>query len=142
MKSYSASMFVSLLTSDQQQTNILDDLSQSSRDMNDLHYQDHATVTTAIPVAPMSDTDEHQMTPKVDTRETWSNNCDYLITTLGGLIGLGRFLSYLDQFHFHEADEKTTLFRLIVFVTYSCTRERLPVDDDDNNNETECDKIV
>ena len=89
MKSYSANMFVSLLTVDQQQHNNYDHFSQLSPDLNE-NNQDPST--TAIIVDKPSDVNERKILNEVDTRETWSTNFDYLITTLGGLIGLGKYL--------------------------------------------------
>ncbi|UJR37778.1 hypothetical protein I4U23_030470 [Adineta vaga] len=93
MKSYSASMFVSLLTTDQQekqhhqqQQNDFDDYSESSREIAELEPE---TNKTTIIVNNPSNSSRKPMLDVEDTRETWSNNCDYLITTLGGLIGLG-----------------------------------------------------
>ncbi|CAF0722025.1 unnamed protein product [Adineta steineri] len=94
MKSYSANVFVSLLTTDQQQQhqqqeqpqNNFDDYSESSRDINELDQE--LNLSTVIVNNP-SDSSTKAILNKEDTRETWSNNCDYLITTLGGLIGLG-----------------------------------------------------
>ncbi len=87
MKSYSATMFASLLTTDQQQhENNFDDYSESSRDITELDQEPN---TTTIIVNNPSDTSRKAILDENDTRETWTNNCDYLITTLGGLIGLG-----------------------------------------------------
>ncbi|CAF0970177.1 unnamed protein product [Adineta ricciae] len=92
MKSYSASMFVSLLTTDQQQQTPLqqrinfDDYSESSRDIAEVEPEPNATT---IIVNNPSNSSGKPILGEEDTRETWSNNCDYLITTLGGLIGLG-----------------------------------------------------
>lgn len=74
MKSYSANMFVSLLTIDQKQPDIYENFSQSSRT---------TTETEQVPNQNTTKSNEN------DSRETWSTNFDYLITTLGGLIGLG-----------------------------------------------------
>lgn len=85
MKSYSANMFVSLLTVDQEQANPVDRFSSSSSSSRQTTELDLPTRN--------SDRDEPTETeilPNNDQRETWSTNCDYLITTLGGLIGLGR----------------------------------------------------
>ncbi len=91
MKSYSANMFVSLLTTDQQQLNHFDHFSGSSRNLTELDHQlNPTTTTTAILIENSSNTNGKTITIVNDTRETWSNNCDYLITTLGGLIGLGQ----------------------------------------------------
>jgi len=88
MKSYSATMFASLLTTDQQQhENNFDDYSESSRDITELDQEPN---TTTIIVNNPSDTSRKAILDENDTRETWTNNCDYLITTLGGLIGLGK----------------------------------------------------
>jgi hypothetical protein len=86
MKSYSANVFASLLTTDQQQLNHFDHFSESSKNLTELNP---TRTTTTIIVDNSSNTNGKTITIVNDTRETWSNNCDYLITTLGGLIGLG-----------------------------------------------------
>lgn len=118
MKSYSTNMFVSLLTSEQQQANNLDGFPHSSRDVDDLHHQVTSTETTAVPLDEALDTNENQILAKVDTRETWSNNCDYLITTLGGLIGLGTFFSTLKYLNHNGDDaEKHLTYHLLILKT-------------------------
>ena len=89
MKSYSANVFVSLLTTDQQQRNHFDNLSGSSRNLTEPDQELNTTTTTTTLVDNSTNTNGKTITIIDDTRETWSNNCDYLITTLGGLIGLG-----------------------------------------------------
>jgi hypothetical protein len=81
-------MFVSLLTTDQQQQNEYDHFPELSCDITELHPEQD---TTVIIVDNPLNTNEKVVLNKEDTRETWSNNCDYLITTLGGLIGLGKY---------------------------------------------------
>ncbi len=88
MKSYSANMFVSLLTTDEQQHNNFDPFSESLRDITELDQESNATTTIIINNS--SNTNGKLISDEDDTRETWSNNFDYLITTLGGLIGLGK----------------------------------------------------
>jgi hypothetical protein len=88
MKSYSANVFVSLLTTDQQQRNHFDHLSGSSKNLTEPDQELNPTTTTIL-VDNSTNTNGKTITIIDDTRETWSNNCDYLITTLGGLIGLG-----------------------------------------------------
>jgi hypothetical protein len=88
MKSYSANMFVSLLTSDQQQQNNFDHFAESSRDITELNQEQNPTTT--IIVDHPSNIDRKTNLNEDDTRETWASNFDYLITTLGGLIGLGK----------------------------------------------------
>ena len=100
MKSYSASTFVSLLNTEQQQqqqqrpdenfehfSSPSPPSSVSSRNLTELN-QPLNLITT--------DTDENSTNTLGktinQTRETWSNSCDYLITTLGGLIGLGKLI--------------------------------------------------
>ena len=85
MKTYSASMFVSLLTSDHEQQNNLNEhcrrpaeLVQSNDESNTINANEN-----------LLETNQNQIQSNEDQRETWTNNCDYLITTLGGLIGLG-----------------------------------------------------
>lgn len=88
-------MFVSLLTTDQQQQQQtplqqrinFDDYSESSRDIAEVEPEPNATT---IIVNNPSNSSGKPILDEEDTRETWSNNCDYLITTLGGLIGLGK----------------------------------------------------
>lgn len=82
MKSYSASTFVSLLTIEPQQSN---NNSESSRDLTELNQPLNSITTNT----PENSSNTHEKTT-TETRETWSNSCDYLITTLGGLIGLGK----------------------------------------------------
>ena len=90
MKSYSANVFASLLTTDQQQQNNFDHFSESSRDITELNQEPNPTTT--IIVDNPSNTNIKTILNEDDTRETWSTNFDYLITTLGGLIGLGKYL--------------------------------------------------
>ncbi len=90
MKSYSANMFVSLLTTDQQQQNNFDHFSESSRDITEINQEPNTTTT--IIVDNPSNTNIKTILNEDDTRETWATNFDYLITTLGGLIGLGKYL--------------------------------------------------
>ena len=82
-------MFVSLLTTEQQQQQQqqehVDRLTDSSRGITEIHLESEPTSIIIVDGAASS----HG--PKEDTRETWSSNCDYLITTLGGLIGLGTY---------------------------------------------------
>lgn len=84
MKSYSTTMFISLLTTDQQQENNFD------------HFPDLSTnQTESNTIDSTSTTDKNQkilVNEDENTRETWSHNLDYLITTLGGLIGLGKYV--------------------------------------------------
>jgi len=82
-------MFVSLLTADQQQQNNFDHFSGSFRDITELNQE--SDTTTTIIIDNSSNTNIKTILNEDDTRETWSNNCDYLITTLGGLIGLGKY---------------------------------------------------
>lgn len=87
MKAVSANVFVSLLTTDQQQENQFDRYARRSRELTELEIQStslHRTDVIDHRVLNNNDDD-------VDRRETWTNNCDYLITTLGGLIGLGMY---------------------------------------------------
>jgi hypothetical protein len=83
-------MFVSLLTADQQQQNNFDHFSGSFRDITELNQE--SDTTTTIIIDNSSNTNIKTILNEDDTRETWSNNCDYLITTLGGLIGLGKYI--------------------------------------------------
>ena len=85
MKSYSANMFVSLLTTEQQQEHF-DRPTDSSRGISEIHLESDPASTIIV------DRSSGDHGPKDDTRETWSSNCDYLITTLGGLIGLGTYV--------------------------------------------------
>ena len=89
MKSYSANMFVSLLTTDQQQCNNCDHFSELSREITELQQEPN---TTTLIIDNSSDTTGKTILTEVDTRETWPHHFDYLITTLGGLIGLGMYL--------------------------------------------------
>jgi hypothetical protein len=89
MKSYSANVFASLLTTDQQQLNHFDHFSWSSKNLTKLDQELNPKTTTTIIVDNSSNTNGKTIIIVNDTRETWSNNCDYLITTLGGLIGFG-----------------------------------------------------
>jgi len=84
-------MFVSLRTTDQQQNNNFDHFSESFSDFTELNQKSDTstTTTTTILINNPSNTNKKTILNGDDTRETWSNNCDYLITTLGGLIGLG-----------------------------------------------------
>lgn len=94
MKSYSASTFVSLLTIEPPQSNTnSESLSQSSRDLTELN-QPLNSITSNTPEN-SSQTHEKLIT---QTRETWSHSCDYLITTLGGLIGLGKTFFFFRYF--------------------------------------------
>ncbi len=116
MKSYSASMFVSLLTADQQQQNNFDHFSGSSRDITELNQEGSLTTTTTIIIDNTSN-----LTNDGDTRETWSNNCDYLITTLGGLIGLGKINFFI---YFNVAINIRYMRKLLLFFsTRSYDRE-------------------
>ncbi len=102
MKPYSANMFVSLLTADQQQNNNFDHFSESFRNFTELNQESDTsttTTTTTIILNNSSNTNKKIILNEDDTRETWSNNCDYLITTLGGLIGLGRYFFFQDKFN-------------------------------------------
>jgi hypothetical protein len=83
-------MFVSLLTTDQQQQNNFDHFSESSRDITEINQEPNTTTT--IIVDNPSNTNIKTILNEDDTRETWATNFDYLITTLGGLIGLGKYL--------------------------------------------------
>lgn len=66
-------MFASLLTSaDKEETSVSELSRPLSPDPNKIHVNDKLSTHS-----------------NENTRETWSTNCDYLITTLGGLIGLG-----------------------------------------------------
>jgi hypothetical protein len=97
MKSYSANMFVSLLTTDQQQhnNNNFDHFSEPFRDTTELN--DETTPTTTIIIDNSTNTNKKiVILTEGDTRETWTNNCDYLITTLGGLIGLGKTFVFFE----------------------------------------------
>ncbi|CAF4982457.1 unnamed protein product [Rotaria socialis] len=85
MKTYSANMFVSLLTIDQKQTDNYENFSQSSHVTTEL---DPEQSTTTVVVDKPSNSNRKITLNEDDTRETWTNNFDYLITTLGGLIGL------------------------------------------------------
>lgn len=85
MKSYSTTMFISLLTTDQQQENNFDHFPDLSTNQTESNTIDSTSTTTA------ADKNEKILVNEDEnTRETWSNNLDYLITTLGGLIGLGK----------------------------------------------------
>ncbi|CAF3376546.1 unnamed protein product [Rotaria socialis] len=79
-------MFVSLLTIDQKQTDNYENFSQSSHVTTEL---DPEQSTTTVVVDKPSNSNRKITLNEDDTRETWTNNFDYLITTLGGLIGLG-----------------------------------------------------
>jgi hypothetical protein len=89
MKHYSTKVFVSLLEPDehQQQQQQIDESSESTRDLFELHNETSPTITIAN-----NPSNDYTKATSQDNkpRETWSNNCDYLITTLGGLIGLGK----------------------------------------------------
>lgn len=103
MKSYSASTFISLLNIEQQQQeqrrqsnenfeHFPSPLSSSSRDLTELN-QPLNSITTCTPENSINILEK----TTDQTREKWSNSCDYLITTLGGLIGLGK-LSFSPSF--------------------------------------------
>jgi len=85
MKAVSANVFVSLLTTDQQQENQFDRYARRSREITELEIESTSLHRTdVIDHRVLNNNDDN-----ADQRETWTNNCDYLITTLGGLIGLG-----------------------------------------------------
>lgn len=89
-------MFVSLLTADQQQqhNNNFDHFSEPFRDTTELN--DETTTTTIIIDNSTNTNKKIAILNEGDTRETWTNNCDYLITTLGGLIGLGKTFVFFE----------------------------------------------
>lgn len=87
MKAVSANVFVSLLTTDQQQENQFDRYARRSREITELEIESTSLHRTdVIDHRVLNNNDD-----VADQRETWTNNCDYLITTLGGLIGLGKY---------------------------------------------------
>ncbi|CAF3110744.1 unnamed protein product [Rotaria sp. Silwood2] len=80
-------MFVSLLTIDQEQQNNNEHYSQLSHNTTELNQPENPT--PIIVIDRQSNSSRKILSNEDDTRETWSTNFDYLITTLGGLIGLG-----------------------------------------------------
>jgi len=76
-------MFISLLTTDQQQENNFDHFPDLSTNQTESNTIDSISTAADKNGKILVNEDEN-------TRETWSNNLDYLITTLGGLIGLGK----------------------------------------------------
>lgn len=88
MKSYSANVFISLLTPDQQVQNNFDHFTDLPPNTDESHQELNPRTTTT---ATTTDKNEKTISNEgEETRETWTHNFDYLITTLGGLIGLGK----------------------------------------------------
>ena len=77
-----------MFTLDQDHQNNYDHVSYSSSKMTEL---DHESNTITAMLNKQTESSEQTTLNSDGTRETWSNNFSYLITTLGGLIGLGEY---------------------------------------------------